>query len=61
LGHSGQRIYINRREQITVVQLAVYPEPAYYSLHEPDRDTLLLDFIRCLRLQVAPGAGAAGD
>ncbi|WP_231993136.1 serine hydrolase [Mitsuaria sp. 7] len=50
LGHSGQRIYVNRRERITVVQLAVYPEPAYYSPAEPDRDVLLLDFIRTLRL-----------
>jgi CubicO group peptidase (beta-lactamase class C family) len=49
LGHSGQRIYVNRRERITVVQLAVYPEPAYYSSREPNRDTHLLDFIRTLR------------
>jgi CubicO group peptidase (beta-lactamase class C family) len=49
LGHSGQRVYVNRRERITVVQLAVYPEPAYYSPHEPDRDIFLLDFIRTLR------------
>ena len=53
LGHSGQRIYVNRREQITVVQLAVYPEPAYFSSQEPDRDTDLLNFIRTLRKQLA--------
>lgn len=53
LGHSGQRIYINRRDKVTVVQLAVYPEPMYYSQHEPDRDTQLLDFIRSVRRRVA--------
>jgi CubicO group peptidase (beta-lactamase class C family) len=53
LGHSGQRIYVNRRERVTVVQLAVYPEPLYYSQREPDRDTQLLDFIRSLRQQLA--------
>jgi len=54
LGHSGQRIYVNRRERITVVQLAVYPEPAYFSAREPERDTTLLDFIRSLRRNLAP-------
>ncbi|MYN28704.1 serine hydrolase domain-containing protein [Duganella levis] len=53
LGHSGQRLYINRREQITVVQLAVYPEPAYFSSQEPDRDTDLLHFIRTVRQHLA--------
>ena len=49
LGHAGQRIYVNRRDRITLVQLAVYPEPAHEGAHEPDRDILLLDFIRALR------------
>lgn len=53
LGHSGQRIYVNRRERITVVQLAVYPEPAYFSSQEPDRDTDLLNFIRSVRQRLA--------
>lgn len=53
LGHSGQRIYVNRRERITVVQLAVYPEPAYFASREPERDTDLLNFIRTLRKRLA--------
>ncbi|WP_077034400.1 serine hydrolase [Pelomonas sp. KK5] len=53
LGHSGQRIYVNRRERITVVQLAVYPEPRYESPQEPDRDTALLNFIQTLRRDLA--------
>ena len=53
LGHSGQRIYVNRRERITVVQLAVYPEPAHSSANEPDRDTALLNFIQALRKDLA--------
>lgn len=53
LGHSGQRIYVNRRERITVVHLAVFPEPAYCTGREPDRDTDLLNFIRSVRQRLA--------
>ena len=37
MGHAGQRLYIDRTEQLAVVQLAVYPEPRYASAHEPDQ------------------------
>lgn len=49
LGHSGQRIYVNRFERLAVVQLAVYPEPQHASAREPNRDAQLLSLIRQLR------------
>lgn len=38
MGHSGQRIFIDRTAKLVVIQLAVYPEPRYISEYEPDRD-----------------------
>lgn len=49
LGHSGQRIYVNRFERLAVVQLAVYPEPQHAGAHEPNRDARLRSLIRQLR------------
>lgn len=49
MGHSGQRIYVHREERLVVVQLAVYPEPRYFSAQEPDRDAALASFIRACR------------
>lgn len=51
LGHCGQCIYVNRRERITVVQLAVYPEPPYERTDDPDREANLLGYIAALRRQ----------
>jgi CubicO group peptidase (beta-lactamase class C family) len=49
MGHSGQRIFIDTRAQLAVVQLAAYPEPRYLSANEPDRDAGLNAFIVALR------------
>ena len=49
MGHSGQRIYIDRRHALVVVQLAAYPEPRYVSANEPDRDAELNALIMALR------------
>ncbi|AYD63384.1 class C beta-lactamase-related serine hydrolase [Achromobacter sp. B7] len=49
MGHSGQRIFIDTRAQLAVVQLAAYPEPRYASPNEPDRDAALNAFILALR------------
>ncbi|WP_286938285.1 serine hydrolase domain-containing protein [Achromobacter sp. UBA4530] len=49
MGHSGQRIFIDPRAQLAVVQLAAYPEPRYLSANEPDRDAGLNAFILALR------------
>ncbi|MNU06900.1 hypothetical protein D3C72_2522570 [compost metagenome] len=56
MGHSGQRIFIDTRAQLAVVQLAAYPEPRYVSPNEPDRDAGLNAFI--LALREATGARA---
>lgn len=45
MGHSGQRIFIDRRAELAVIQLAVYPEPRYASPNEPNRDAELNAFI----------------
>lgn len=55
LGHCGQRIYVNRRERVAVVQLAAYPEPPYERADDPDRDANLLGFIAAVR-RLAAGA-----
>ncbi len=57
MGHSGQRIFIDRAAQLAVVQLAAYPEPRYLSANEPDRDAELDAFIGALR-QASGSAGA---
>jgi len=49
MGHSGQRIYIDRRRALVVVQLAAYPEPRYLSANEPDRDAELGRVIAAIR------------
>jgi len=49
MGHSGQRIYIDRRHALVVVQLAAYPEPRYVSANEPDRDAELNALIAAIR------------
>ena len=49
MGHSGQRIYVHRQEQLVVVNLAVYPEPRYASAHEHDRDAELHSLIQACR------------
>ncbi|MNT39090.1 hypothetical protein D3C72_1753090 [compost metagenome] len=49
MGHSGQRIFIDRRKALVVVQLAVYPEPRYVSANEPDRDAELNSVIAAIR------------
>ena len=49
MGHSGQRIYIHRAEQLVVVNLAVYLEPRYAGPHEHDRDAELNSFIQACR------------
>ena len=49
MGHSGQRIFVDRTSQLAVVQLAVYPEPRHASTCEPDRDAELLSLIEALR------------
>jgi CubicO group peptidase (beta-lactamase class C family) len=59
MGHSGQRIFIDTRAQLAVVQLAAYPEPKYLSANEPDRDAGLNAFIMALRdaISASPAAG----
>lgn len=49
MGHSGQRIYIDRLRALVVVQLAAYPEPRYVSANEPDRDAELGRVIAAIR------------
>lgn len=49
MGHSGQRIFIDRQREFALVQLAVYPEPKYASPAEPDRDAELARLIEALR------------
>jgi CubicO group peptidase (beta-lactamase class C family) len=49
MGHSGQRILIDRHCGLVVVQLAVYPEPRYASANEPDRDAELNQLIEAIR------------
>ncbi len=49
MGHSGQRIFVDRQHQLAVVQLAAYPEPRYASAHEPDRDAELDALIAAYR------------
>lgn len=50
-GHSGQRIFIDRKAQLAVVQLAAYPEPRYASPREPDRDAELEAFIGAVKTE----------
>lgn len=45
MGHSGQRLYVNRATRTVVVNLAAYPEPRYRSANEHDRDRELLGLI----------------
>ena len=41
MGHSGQRLYLDRAKRLIVVNLAVYPEPRYLTAVEHDRDAEL--------------------
>lgn len=52
MGHSGQRIFIDRDAQLAVIQLAVYPEPRYASENEPDRDRELNALINAIAREV---------
>ena len=52
MGHSGQRIFIDRKAQLAVVQLAAYPEPRYASPSEPDRDAELNAFIGAVKTEI---------
>jgi len=52
MGHSGQRIFIDRRAELAVIQLAVYPEPRYASPNEPNRDAELNAFIDAVRTAI---------
>jgi len=45
MGHSGQRLYVNRAKNLVVVNLAAYPEPRYRAASEHDRDAELLGLI----------------
>ena len=49
MGHSGQRIYIDRAKRLIVVNLAAYPEPAFVSPAEHDRDAELNSLIQAIR------------
>ncbi|OWT74723.1 MULTISPECIES: serine hydrolase [unclassified Achromobacter] len=53
MGHSGQRIFIDRAADLVVVQLAAYPEPRYVSANEPDRDAELNALIGAIRTATA--------
>jgi CubicO group peptidase (beta-lactamase class C family) len=45
MGHSGQRLYVNRARKLVVVNLAAYPEPRYRAANEHNRDAELLALI----------------
>lgn len=45
MGHSGQRLYVNRARKLVVVNLAAYPEPRYRAASEHNRDAELLALI----------------
>ncbi|MGH6715833.1 MAG: serine hydrolase domain-containing protein [Bradyrhizobium sp.] len=45
MGHSGQRLYINRAQRTVIVNLAAYSEPRYRSANEHDRDAELMAMI----------------
>jgi CubicO group peptidase (beta-lactamase class C family) len=45
MGHSGQRLYVNREKRTVVVNLSAYPEPRYRSAQEHDRDAELMALI----------------
>lgn len=49
MGHCGQRIYINRAENLIVVNLAVYPEPQFVPAGDRNRDADLYQLIRAYR------------
>jgi CubicO group peptidase (beta-lactamase class C family) len=49
MGHSGQRIYIDRAKRLIVVNLAAYPEPAFASSSEHNRDAELNSLIQAIR------------
>jgi len=48
MGHCGQRIYIHPTQNMIVVSLAAYPEPAYVSPNEHNRDEDLNQLIQSL-------------
>lgn len=49
LGHCGQRIYINRKENLAVIQLAAYPHPFYETPHYGDMDARLRKYVDSVR------------
>jgi CubicO group peptidase (beta-lactamase class C family) len=49
MGHSGQRIFIDRERQLAIVCLCVYPEPMYVSPADHDRDLELAGLIDGIR------------
>lgn len=48
MGHSGQRMFIDRRRGLVLVNLAAYPEPRYLSAVEHDRDAELAGLIEAV-------------
>jgi len=49
MGHSGQRIFVDRPRALAVVSLAAYPEPRYAGAAEHDRDAELAGLIESIR------------
>lgn len=49
LGHCGQRIYINRNENMAVIQLAAYPHPFYETPYYGDMDARLREYVDHVR------------
>ena len=49
LGHAGQRIDIFRDEELVVVTLAAFPEPAYVRPGDPDRRNEVAAFTAAVR------------
>ena len=53
LGHAGQRIDLFRAEQLAVVTLGCFPEPAYAPPGDHHRRNEVVDFTRALRAALA--------
>ncbi|MBI2767668.1 MAG: serine hydrolase, partial [Chloroflexi bacterium] len=53
LGHSGQRIDIFRKEDLVVVTLGAFPEPAYAPPGDHNRRNEVVAFTRAVRTALA--------
>ena len=53
LGHSGQRIDIYRKEDLAVVTLGAFPEPAYAPPGDHNRRNEVVAFTRAVRAALA--------